>query len=69
MRRIDEEKAVRLTWGGLTTVAYRGELRNPSNNLCSDVWVSGEKSAEAIVPPFMWEGPNNDKSRCLVEGK
>jgi len=69
MRRIDEVKAVRLTWGGLTTVAYRGELRNPSNNLYSDVGVSGERSAEAIVPPFMWEGLNNDKSRCLMEGR
>jgi len=64
-----EEKAIRSTWGGFTIVAYRGELRNSSNNLCSDVWVSGEKSAEAIVPSFMWEGLNSDKSRCLMEGR
>jgi len=68
MRRTDEGKAVRFTRGGLTVVAYRGELRNPSNNSYSDVRVSGEKSAVVVVPPFMWEGLNNDKYRCLVEG-
>jgi hypothetical protein len=53
MWRIGEVKVVKLTRGDLVVVAYRDELRNPSNNLYSDVWVSGEKSAEAIVPPFI----------------
>jgi len=56
MRRMDEVKVVRFTWGGLSVVVYWGVLRDPSNNLCSDVWVGGEKLAEVIVSPFMWEG-------------
>ena len=59
MWQIDGVKVSVLTWGGLTaSCGY--EIR--SSNPCRDAWLNCQKSAEVIVPKWIythWEGPNN----------
>jgi len=59
MRRRHERKVVVLIRGDLTVKMPTRRIHiSYSINPYSDVWLNGQKSAEAIVPEY-WEGLNN----------